>query len=293
MNRVSEEPATRSSPAGGTPASRHPLAAAIAAALAVTVAVVLVLESSRTGGTPPTGREPRGATVLFSDTFGDRNWCDYNRVQNSHYSGRACGYHDTSYSLRATDGAARFEVRPGDSPGGGLGGGERSEISQDSASWQATEGDEWYVQERLRLSDDFTPGRWTIITQFHAGSGSPPLSLQVSRKGALILRSSGEAGDENQAAGKGDRELVPADVFMRMRGQWFDVDLHVRWSNRPDVGGAEVYVDGELVAPWREQRTMASSRIYWKGGIYRAPTDSRQVLWLDDLVISAGASKER
>jgi hypothetical protein len=191
------------------------------------------------------------------------------------------------------DGAARFEVRPGDSPGGGLGGGERSEISQDSASWQASEGDEWYVQERLRLAGNFTPGRWTIITQFHAGSDSPPLSLQVSRKGALILRSSGKAGDGNEAAGKGDRELVSADVFKGMRGQWFDVDLHVRWSNRPNLGGTEAYVDGQRVAPWREQRTMASSRIYWKAGIYRAPTDSTEVLWLDDLVISAPASGHR
>jgi hypothetical protein len=272
---------------------RRPLAAAIAAAIAVTVALVVVLETSESGVRPGGGPGPQGGTVLFSDTFSDGNYCDYNRVQNRKYTGPACKYHDASYALRTVDGAARFEVRSGDSPGGGLGGGERSEISQDSASWQATEGDEWYVQERLRLSDEFEPGRWTILTQFHSGSGSPPLSLQVSRKGALILRSSGKAGEFNEAAGKGDRELVPADVFMDMRGQWFEVDLHVRWSNRPKLGGAEVYVDGELVAPWREQRTMASSRIYWKGGIYRAPTDSTQILWLDDLVISEPGSGRR
>jgi hypothetical protein len=274
-------------------AGRHPLAAAIAAAVAVTVALVIVLGTGGTDVKPSGGPGPRGANVLFSDRFSDGDYCDYNRVQNRKYTGPACKYHDTSYALRTVDGAARFEVRPGDSPGGGLGGGERSEISQDSASWQATEGDEWYVQERLKLSKHFDPGRWTILTQFHAGSGSPPLSLQVSRKGALILRSSGKAGEVNEAAGKGDRELVPADVFMDMRGQWFEVDLHVRWSNRPGVGGAEVYVDGELVAPWREQRTMASSRIYWKAGIYRAPTDAKQVLWLDDVVISSPGSGRR
>jgi hypothetical protein len=268
-------------------AGRRPLAATIAAAVAVTVALVIVLGTRETEVKPSGGPGPRGGTVLFSDTFSGGDYCDYNRVQNRKFSGPACKYHDTSYALRTVDGAARFEVRPGDSPGGGLGGGERSEISQDSASWQATEGDEWYVHERLRLSEDFEPERWTIITQFHAGSGSPPLSLQVSRKGALILRSSGKAGQVNVAAGKGDRELVPADDFLAMRGQWFEVDLHVRWSNRPGVGGTEVYVDGKLVAPWRDQRTMASSRIYWKAGIYRAPADTTQVLWLDDLVISA------
>ena len=266
---------------------RRPLAAAIAAGVAVTVALVIVLGTRVPEVKPSGGPGPRGGTVLFSDTFRDGDYCDYNRVQNRKFTGPACKYHDTSYALRTVDGAARFEVRHGDSPGGGLGGGERSEISQDSASWQATEGDEWYVHERLRLSEDFEPERWTIITQFHAGSGSPPLSLQVSRKGALILRSSGKAGEVNVAAGKGDRVLVPADDFLAMRGQWFEVDLHVRWSNRPGVGGTEVYVNGKLVAPWRDQRTMASSRIYWKAGIYRAPADTTQVLWLDDLVISA------
>src|SRR6476661_5297792 len=68
----------------------------------------------------PVSRAPHGSTVLFSDTFSDSNWCGYNRVQNQKYTGPACGYHDTSYSLRSVDGAARFEVRPGDSPGGGL-----------------------------------------------------------------------------------------------------------------------------------------------------------------------------
>lgn len=281
------------SPAARPPRKRHPIAATIAAAVAVTVAVVVVLGSPSPEPVPPVSPGPHGSTVLFSDTFSDSNWCGYNRVQNHRYTGPACGYHDTSYSLRSVDGAARFEVRPGDSPGGGLGGGERSEISQDSASWQAGEGDEWYVHERLRLGKGFTSGRWTIITQFHAGSDSPPLSLQVSQKGALILRSSGKAGDQNVAAGKGDRELVPAETFLRMRGQWFDVDLHVRWSNDPHVGGTEVHVDGQLVAPWRTQRTMASSRIYWKAGIYRAPTDSTQILWLDDLVISAPAGRQR
>jgi hypothetical protein len=32
---------------------------------------------------------------------------------------------------------------------------------------------------------------------------------------------------------------------------------------------------------------MASGRCYWKGGIYRAPTDSTAVLWMDDLRITA------
>jgi len=268
---------------------------AIGAVMAVAVAVVVVaIQSSGTGTGNDTGRTPQsipgapsGSTVLFSDTFSDGKWCDYNRVQNRHYSDPACGYHNKSYSLRVVDGAARFEVRPGDSPGGGLKGGERSEISQDSASWQAKEGDEWYVHERLRLDSHFTPGRWTILTQFHAGSGPPPLSLQMTREGALVLRSSGKAGDVNKAAGGRDRVLVPADAFMGMRGHWFDVDLHVRWSNRRHVGGTEAYINGKRVAPWQEWRTMASSRIYWKAGIYRTPTDSTQVLWLDDLVISA------
>jgi Polysaccharide lyase len=281
----------------GRPWWRRP-AAGVAALLvvALTVAVALVVtgsepsepsEPSQTSQpSAPGARGPAGSTVLFEDSFTDGDWCDYHRVQNRYFSGRACKYDNDSYALRPDGSSARFEVRGGDDIGGGLGGGERSELSHDSASWQAREGEEWFVHERLRLNRGFESGRWTILTQFHSGDGSPPLSLQVSRDGALILRSGGEAGEANEEEGKGDRVLVPADEFREMRGDWFEVILHVRWSEDIDDGGTEAYVNGELVAPWRRQQTMTSDRIYWKGGIYRAPVESTAVLWMDDLVIS-------
>lgn len=275
---------------GGRPrVTRRVIAAGTAIAVAAIAAIAVATSEP---DTQPDERVPTGSKVLFSDSFDDDDWSDYHRVQNSFFAKRAHKYDNDSYALRTDDGAARFEVRPGDAPGGGLGGGERSELSQDSASWQAEEGDEWFVRERLRLGEDFEPGRWTIITQFHSGDGSPPLSLQVDRDGALILSSGGDAGEANEEDGKGDRVLVPAEEFMRMRGEWFDVTLHVRWSNDGSEGGTAAYVDGEMVAPWREQQTMASSRIYWKAGIYRAPTDSTHVLWMDDLVISAGPERK-
>lgn len=285
-------------PGTSTPRRRffRPLVLAISAAA---VAIILIIALNTGGSTPdqptppaqpaPTEQPaPTGPTVLFSESFGGNDWCNFQRVQNRFYSDTACRYRNNSYALKQDDGAARFEVRPGDSIGGGLGSGERSELSADSASWEARPGDRWFVHERLRLNKTFRPSdSWTIITQFHAGSDSPPLSLQVAPDGALILHSAGPAGDANDKAGKGDRVLVPASKFMDMRGQWFEVDLVIQWSTKMDQGGTAAYVDGKLVAPWREQRTMASSRCYWKGGIYRAPTDSTAVLWMDDLRITA------
>jgi Polysaccharide lyase len=261
----------------------------VGAAILVAAAAAVAIDEPP----PPPVRAPDGSIVLFADSFDDDDWCDYHRVQNRYYSDPACDYDNDSYALREDDGAARFEVRPGDAGGGGLGGGERSEISQDSASWQASPGDEWVVQMRLRLSEDFRPGRWTILTQFHSGEGSPPLCLKVDDDGALVLDSAGHAGDTNREAGKKDRELVPAESFMDMRGEWFDVELHVRWSNRVAEGGTEVSINGELVAPWRSQRTMLGDRIYWKGGIYRAPTNSTHVLWMDDLRITTPSPGSR
>src|SRR5690242_19950596 len=104
------------SPAARPPRERHPVAATIAAAVAVTVAVVVVLGSPGPEPAPPVSRGPHGSRVLCSDTISGSNWCGYNRVQNQKYTGPACGYHDTSYTVRSVDGAARFEVRPGDSP---------------------------------------------------------------------------------------------------------------------------------------------------------------------------------
>jgi Polysaccharide lyase len=281
-------------PGSSTPRKRsfRPLALLLAAAA---MAVILII-AFNTGGSPPAppgppapGQPaPTGPRVLFSDTFDDGNWCNFERVQNRFYSDTACGYRNNAYALTNDNGAARFEVRPGDSIGGGLGNGERSELSEDSAPWEAHSGDRWFVHERLRLSTTFQPSdSWTIITQFHAGSDSPPLSLQVAPSGALILHAAGPAGDANDKAGKGDRILVPPSEFMGMRGQWFEVDLVVQWSPKIGKGGTAAYVNGNLVAPWRTQQTMASSRCYWKGGIYRAPTDSTAVLWMDDVRITA------
>jgi len=266
---------------------RRPFRALALAFTAAAIAVILII-ALNTGGSPPNQPAASGPKVLFADSFSDGNWCSFQRVQNRFYSDNACGYQNSAYALTEDNGAARFEVRAGDSIGGGLGSGERSELSEDSTPWEAHSGDRWFVHERLRLNKTFQPSNsWTILTQFHAGSDSPPLSLQVAPNGALILHSAGPAGSANEKAGKGDRILVPASQFVGMRGQWFDVDLVVQWSPKVNQGGTAAYVDGHLVAPWRAQQTMASSRCYWKGGIYRAPTDSTAVLWMDDLRITA------
>jgi len=81
--------------------------------------------------------------------------------------------------------------------------------------------------------------------------------------------------------------LVPTDEFTAMRGEWFEVDLEVLRSREVEEGGSAAWVDGDLVAPWRSQQTMTSDRCYWKGGIYREPTDSTVVLRMDDLRITA------
>jgi hypothetical protein len=271
-------------------------------AAVVVVAAVVVGLAVNTGGRKPSppsppsatgGRGPSGGKLLFADAFAKADWCNFARVQTVHYSDKACGYRNNHYSLAydpkaGGNGAVRFTVRPGDSIGGGLGSGERAELSQDSAPWQAREGDEWWVQERIKVSARFKPGDgWLILTQFHAGVDSPPLSLQVGGNGALLLASGGNAADVNGRAGLRDRVLVPAKQFMAARGRWFDVDIHVVWSNDPDVGGTEAYVDGSRVAPWRNQQTMTSDRIYFKCGIYRAPSRTTTVLWIDDLRITA------
>jgi hypothetical protein len=258
--------------------------------LALALATMVLVLGVTLGGCSAPLKSPSGPPrVLFSDSFSSGNWCKYNRVQNVFYTGKACDYVKQSYALTLDNGAARFEVRPGDSIGGGLGGGERSELSQDSTDWQAHEGDRWHVHERLRLAPDFKPGNsWTILTQFHAGSGSPPLSLQLTPDGALTLHSAGKAGQVNLAAGLGDRVLINANDFMKMRGQWFEVDLDIQWSQDVHKGGTAASINGETVAPWRAQKTMSSDRCYWKGGIYRAPSDSTLVMWMNQVQIAAG-----
>lgn len=153
--------------------------------------------------------------------------------------------------------AARFEVRPGDVPN--FGGGERSEVSSGTPSATVRAGDErWYQWSMLFPSDFATPkGVWFIVMQWHSGSGSPPLAINISNQGTVDI-----GGDGLKSEPK--RTIGPV-----RRGQWVDYTLHVKFSRNSSDGFVEAWENGQQTVQMTHRATMTSASNYLKQGIYR------------------------
>lgn len=152
--------------------------------------------------------------------------------------------------------AARFIVRNGDIPE--FGGGERSEVSENEAGAETREGDERWYEWSMRLPADFTnpTGGWFIVMQWHAGDGSPPLAIDISRNGTVDIGGDG--------SGEPRRTIGPVRP-----GEWVTYVLHVGFSRDSDTGFVEAWENGELRVPKTYRATMSSSENYLKQGIYR------------------------
>lgn len=238
---------------------------------------------------PPGDRGPSGPTLVWEDDFEDGLDCTiWTRVQNDETSGAAssaCNQWDPDGTPTRTtfpddageagpgDRAARFELRSGDKSARG----ERSELSGDGAAWRFFDGDERWLQQRIKVDPSMVQernDRFYILTQWHAGAGSPPLVLGLEDDGALSIESNGVGTVPKTVVLAADE--FPKDV-------WFDVSIHFVMSNDPGKGGAEVFVDGVRQTPWLAGRTMADGSSYLKLGQYRDPQPSTGVTYVDDV----------
>jgi hypothetical protein len=109
----------------------------------------------------------------------------------------------------------------------------------------------------MRLPEDFrTPrGDWFIVMQWHGGSGSPPLAIDLSRGSVDV------GGDGTDAPRRTIGPIRP--------GEWVDYVLHVRFSRSAESGFVEAWENGEPTVPRTARATMSSSENYLKQGIYR------------------------
>lgn len=238
---------------------------------------------------PAADRGPSGATLVFADNFDGGFDCGgaWMYESNQEYSGPCTG-HASGTATRLTfpagsgyDGtgsAARFEVRPGDLASNG----ERSEIDTGSGSGANIfhEGDNCYLQERIKIGPGIDPAsqisttanNFYILNQWHAGSGSPPLTLQIRPDGSLSVGSNGV----------GTVPYKPI-VAKYVADQWYDIDIHFIMSNDPSIGGVEAWLNGQQVVPWTPGRTMGDADSYLKIGQYRSHRDYTGVVYFDDM----------
>jgi hypothetical protein len=226
---------------------------------------------------PPRKGVPVGSRLLFNGDFNTGDLSQYANVQaegvNSNPDGVCEGADGRVCVVNGGPGhetAARFELRPGDEAAGG----ERAELRVGDEGETAPGDERWYSFDLM--FEDFPPptgrnsGGHMIVMQWHTGSGSPLLTLNVDAAGNFTI---GERWDNPDIIG-------PID-----EGVWHSYVVHVRFSRGGD-GLIEVYRDGVKVAT-RNQATHKDNDNYLKLGIYRGGEDFTQSLLYDGLRITA------
>jgi len=93
------------------------------------------------------------------------------------------------------------------------------------------------------------------VMQWHAGSGSPPLAIDLSQGGVDI------GGDGTDAP---RRTIGPL-----RRGEWVNYVMHVGFSSDSSTGFVEAWENGKQTVRRTARATMSSGENYLKQGIYR------------------------
>jgi hypothetical protein len=157
--------------------------------------------------------------------------------------------------------AIKVTVRQGDDPIHS--GGNRNELFYNSYDPLGSE----YFYAWSTMFDSSFPSypSWQLFTQWHQQAdccGSPPVQFYVNGETVYL-----------EIGGNGRRMWSTPLV----RGVWYDFVFHVKWSDNPNVGFVELYLNGDLVLPRMMVATnMPGQRNYLKQGLYRnqviAPT---------------------
>ncbi|GLZ48516.1 hypothetical protein Acsp06_47010 [Actinomycetospora sp. NBRC 106375] len=209
-------------------------------------------------GIPVTGPE------VFVGDYETGNFAQWTTCQTATVNGECGGFGQGDRTMRiVTDDvrqgryAAEFDLKPGDVPD--FGGGERAEVQSDAGGAVVKDGDERWYQWSMKFPADFQnpTGVWFIVMQWHAGSGSPPLAINISDEGTVDIGGDGLKGEPRPTIG-------PV-----RRGEWVDYTLHVKFSRDHDAGFVEAWENGQQTVPRTSRASMTSDSNYLKQGIYR------------------------
>lgn len=223
---------------------------------------------------PSGGNVAVGETLVFDGDFDTGDLSQYSNVQAEgingspdDYCGRVCVVNDGA----GHETAAKFILQPGDDAGNGDPGGNRTELRVGDAG-DVVSGDERWYEFALKFDESFTApdSDWFIVMQWHAGDGSPPLTLSVDSDGTLQFTNN-RTGDVTPIG-----EINP--------GVWTNYVVHVQFSEGDD-GVAEAWVNGTKTAT-HTTPNMASGSNYLKLGMYSGGIDNEEVLFYDDLQIT-------
>lgn len=121
-------------------------------------------------------------------------------------------------------------------------------------------GSEYFYRWSTMFDPSYPSSRtWQVFTQWHQTAlccGSPPVEFYLNGE-TMYLR-------------VGPTETTPLWSTPLVRGVWYDFVFHVKWSDNPNVGFVELYLNGDLVLPRTRAATNFPGQLnYLKQGLYR------------------------
>lgn len=224
---------------------------------------------------PSAGGGESSSEAAAWDGSADRGFTPWAQIQD--------GLRDASFGSSATS-IVNSPTSPGhkafkfDVNGGASSNGPRAELAD---GYQLREGMTWWFGDVLYIPSNpsrnigWSPGHHTVLQFKNAGTGSPPLNLDIRDWGG------GKAGlyaQEEAPGGLNYRLLVPESTLY---DRPIPIEIRVKFSSNPTVGEYEVWVSGQRVAGPVKMATLypgltsglkqgqygetAGSVVYWHG----------------------------
>lgn len=189
-----------------------------------------------TSSAPTTTTTPPDGAPVFTGDFETGDFSQYSTCQTRLWNS-ACASMPAGYPLSIVAGhrgnyAARFEVRDGDMP---FCCGERAQLVADT---HETEGTEFWYTWSYKLDPQFpVVDTWQTLLQWHSTvDGSPPLAWYAYGNQIIL-----QTRPRPNAPYTGLTNIWSTPL---VKDVWVDVKMHVKWSADPNVGYAELWVNG-------------------------------------------------
>jgi hypothetical protein len=168
----------------------------------------------------------------------------------------------------------------------GSGGNYRTEMNvkrfSDVFGGGSLEGKSLWVGWDILLDKSFPiPASWAVVSQFHAGYGSPIFDLGIDSSGRLLAEARGGAVLGSGGAGNYHGAVLQSSV---RRGAVIHVKVFIHWSTTT-AGKIDVYLDGALAASLNGPDLVIGyeSSPYMKLGVYRGDAPSPSIAYYDNI----------
>ena len=164
----------------------------------------------------------------------------------------------------------------------------RAEISATQQNTGGYEGQDWYYSWSAYFpsNPDKSTGwaDWNDFTQWMdmRHNCSPPLQLDVL-SGSPDFISFDNIIDPQQSGNCTESVHNNYQLTPIMYDQWIDFTVHIKWSQDPNIGFAEAWVNGQHLLPLTHMQTLdpGSTGVYMEQAMYRPNPPGTSIVYLD------------